>query len=540
MNRHFPVVAALLTSTLALSACGGDAVNASDQPRSGGTLVYATGDDEPTCLDPQKGGNVAQALLGTQFLQTLFYQNGSGEILPWLATGWKQAADGLSWSIEIRENVKFSDGTALDAEAVKANLDRIQAPQTLSNTGRLALQKIAKVEVTGPSTVRIDLHQPDGALLESLAQVWLPIESPTAFARGLDANCLKPVGTGPYMVESWTKQDSVTLVRNPFFTTPPPDAAHTGPAYLDKIVWRFVPDGTSRFAALQSGQVHVIDVVEPQNAAAVKGIPTLRTLIAARPGEPVELELNSGRAPFDDIRVRQAFFASIDVDGALRSVYLGTVQRATSLLSSATRFNVAAPPHVYDPAAAAALLDQAGWSSRDADGYRTRAGKRLSVVLPYSRFIPLETGFYEQLQATAKKTGFEVQLQPLETAKWWSVNNAWAYDAIPVYYTKNSPDVLRITYTTAALAESTPGSYHANTAHVKNADLDRLLEEAGRSSDDGRRAELYKQAQDLLGAGFYTLPIHDQQTRLAHQTKVKGLRLQPSLAMPDLYDAWIA
>ncbi|MEV6924830.1 ABC transporter substrate-binding protein [Dactylosporangium sp. NPDC051485] len=540
MNRHRYAVCALLLGSLTLSACGGTAADAGDQPRQGGTLVYATGDDEPTCLDPQKGGNVAQALLGTQHLQTLFYQNSSGEILPWLATSWKQAADGLSWTIEIRENVKFSDGTALDADAVKANLDRIASPQTLSNTGRLALAKVASVEVTGPHTVRVDLKQPDGALLESLAQVWLPIESPTAFARGLDTNCLHPVGTGPYMVESWTKQDSVTLVRNPFFTTPPPDVAHTGPAYLDKIVWRFVPDGTSRFAALQSGQVHVIDVVEPQNAVAAKGNPTLRTLIAPRPGEPVELELNTGRAPFDDIRVRQAFFASIDVAGALRSVYLGTVPQSTSLLSSATRFNVPAPRHAYDPAAAAALLDQAGWAGRDADGYRVRDGKRLSVVLPYSRFIPLENGFYEQLQATAKKTGFEVKLQPLETAKWWIANNTWAYDAIPVYYTKNSPDVLRITYTTAALAESTPGSYHANTVHLKSADLDRLLEEASQTSDDARRGSLYQQAQELLGAGSYTLPIYDQQTRLAHQTKVRGLRLQPSLAMPDLYDVWIA
>ncbi|MDX6742319.1 ABC transporter substrate-binding protein [Actinocorallia sp. A-T 12471] len=542
MRRTLPSLSVALLSTVLLAACGGGGGGedaASQTPKQGGTLVYATGDDEPTCLDPQSRGNVPQALLGSQYLESLFYQDEKGEILPWLATAWKVADDGLSWTVDLREDVRFSDGTPFDAAAVKVNIERVLDPATQSTTGRLALSKVAKVEATGEFTVRIDLRQPDGALLESLSQVWLPMESPTALKRSLEENCAAPVGTGPFKIESWTKQDNVTLVRNESYSTPPPGASHSGPAYLDKIVWRFVQDGTSRFAALQSGQVNVVDVLEPQNAVAAANVPTLKTLIQARPGEPVEIKLNIGRAPFDDAKVREAFFSSIDVAGALSSVYLGTVEQAKSPLSSATRYRADTVKHAYDPDAAAKLLDEAGWTAKDANGFRTKDGKTLTVTLPYANAIPLEPGFYEQVQATAKKVGFDVKLEPLETAKWWVKNYNWDYDAIPIYYTKNSADVLRITSTAAANAEDTPGGYHANNVRLKSAELDAILEKAGESSDDAERADLYRQAQQFLSDGHYVLPIYDQQTRLGYQSKVRGLRLLPSLSMPYFYDTWI-
>ncbi|GAB2842598.1 ABC transporter substrate-binding protein [Actinocorallia aurea] len=541
MRRILPPLSVAFLSTVLLAACGGaggeDAANLT--PKQGGTLVYATGDDEPACLDPQTRGNVPQALLGSQFLESLFYQDEKGEIQPWLASSWKVSDDGKAWTVDVRQDVKFSDGTPLNAEAVKVNIERVLNPDTQSTTGRLALSKVKSVEVTGEYTAVIHLLQPDGALLESLSQVWLPIESPTALKRSNEENCLSPVGTGPFKVESWTKQDNVTLVRNDSYATPPPGSSHTGPAYLDKIVWRFVPDGTTRYAALQSGQVNVVDVLEPQNAVAAKSVPTLATLIASRPGEPVEIKLNTGRAPFDDAKVREAFFSAIDVAGALKSIYLGTVEQAKSPLSSATRYRADTVKQSYDPDTANRLLDEAGWTTKDADGIRAKDGKALTVVLPYAATIPLEPGFYEQVQATAKKVGFDVRLQPLETAKWWVVNNDWEYDALPIYYTKNSADVLRITSLSSANTATTVGGYHSGNTALKSPELDALLEKAGESADDTERADLYRRAQELLSNGYYVLPVYDQQTRLGYETKVKGLRLLPSLSMPTFYDAWI-
>ncbi|GAA0433533.1 ABC transporter substrate-binding protein [Leifsonia naganoensis] len=533
---------ALVGGTALLSGCaaGGDAADSTAATaKTGGTLVYATGDDEPPCLDSANRGNVPQALLASQYLETLFYQDKDGTIEPWLAKSWKVAADGLSVDVTVRDGVTFSDGTPLTSEAVKANIERVVDGSTQSTTGRLALYAVKGVDIVDATTARINLSTPDSALLESLSQIWLPIESPTAIKRSLEENCVSPVGTGPFVVQSWTKQDNVTLVKNSHYTTPPPGAAHTGAAYLDKIVWKFVPDASARFAALQSGDADVIDTLQPENAVAAKGDPALAVLIGSRPGAPVQLTLNTTRAPFDDASVRKAFFESLDVDSALKSVYLGTVDRSTSLLSTSTRYGVSDVSVKYDPKDAGKLLDAAGWSARDSDGYRVKDGKRLTVVIPTTVFVPLSQAVYEQFQATAKKVGFDVQLNPQDSAGWWSQNYAWNYDAIPIYYTKNSADVLRIIYWSKNATSTTVNGYHSNNAGDLGPEIDGYLTQAEATTDDAQRAALYKKAQDAIAALNVTLPIYDQQTRLGYRADVKGIRFLPSLTLPSFYDAWL-
>lgn len=542
LTKTLVISSAIIAGLGLLSACAPSSTAAPEgdaTPKAGGTLVYATGDDEPPCLDPQNRGNIPQALLASQYLETLFFQDKDGNIQPWLAKSWKVADDGLSVDVTVRDDVTFTDGTPLTSEAVKANIERVLDPATQSTTGRLALYAVTGVDIVDDSTARIQLSTPDSALLESLSQIWLPIESPTALKRPLEENCASPVGTGPFIVKSWTKQDSVTLERNPNYTTAAPDAAHTGNAYLDTIIWKFVPDATARFAALQSGDADVIDTLQPQNAVTAKGDASLAVLIGSRPGAPVQLTLNTTRAPFDDAEVRKAFFESVDVEGALQSVYLGTVERSTSLLSSATRYGVSNVTSQYDPKDAAKLLDKAGWSERDSDGYRVKDGTRLTVTIPTSQFVPLADAVYEQFQATAKEVGFEVKLNPLDTAGWWGENYNWNYDAIPLYYTKNSADVLRIVYWSKNAASTTVGGYHSNNAGDLGAALDGYLTDAEKTTDDAERAELYKKAQDEVAGDYVTLPIYDQQTRLGYRADVQGVRFLPSLTLPSFYDVWL-
>lgn len=545
MPRFRPALAlaAATLSAFVLSSCASPAQNAEEpagEPVSGGTLIYATGDDEPPSLDPQNRGGVPQALLGSQVFESLFYQDEDGEILPWLASEWSEAEDGLSWEVTVRDDIEFSDGTPLNAEAVKVNIERVLDPATQSSTGRLALAKVTGVEVVDEFTARIALSEPDAALLESLSQVWLPIESPAAIARGFEENLVSPVGTGPFVFDSWVKQDSVTLVRNENYNTPTPGAGHEGPAYLDKIVWKFIPDPASRFAALQAGEVDVIDVIQPEHVVQAEAGGDLEVLIGSRPGNPVALSLNSGRAPFDDALVRQAFIESADIDSALESVYLGTVDRSTSILSSATKYGVDNVDYAFDPEHAAELLDDAGWTETDAQGYRVKDGQRLTVVIPATTAVPLSVGVLEQIQATAGEVGFDVQLQPLDTAAWWTANNNWEYDALPLYYTKNSADVLRLTFTSFGLDTETVGAYHSNNTALADDALDAILFEAGQVSDDQTRADLYEQAQELIVDGYYVLPIYDQQTRLGFRSDVEGIRLLPSLGLPSFTDVWLS
>jgi peptide/nickel transport system substrate-binding protein len=539
-TRSLPLLALASAGALLLAGCtaGGDASD-DGSPVDGGTLTYATGDAEPTCLDPHVGGNYPQALVSTQYLESLVSKDADGEIVPWLADSWEESDDGLSWTFTLRDGVSFTDGTPFDAAAVAANVAHLQDPETLSSTGYLALQKVTGVEAVDAQTARFDLSEPDSALLESLTQPWLAMESPEALQRPQDENCESPVGTGPFVVESWTKQDRVVLTRNDDYSSPPADAGHEGPAHLDEVVWRFIPDSAARYAALQAGQVDVIDNVQPDTLVAAGKDDSLDEIDAPRPGAANRIELNSGKAPFDDERVRQAFITGVEVNDGIDSLFFGTADRSYSPLSSVeplawsdeSLFDV-------DPDAAGDLLDEAGWTERDADGYRTKGGERLSLEFPVStnQSIPAEQSLFEQIQAGAKQLGIEVVLSPLDLSSWYGALAENDYDLVSAPYTKVGPDVLRILYDTAGITPA-PSGYFANLAQLSDPELDQLLTDAAATSDPDERADLYEQAQRTILESYTVLPLYDQQNHYLVRSSVTGVRALPPVSAVTLYDA---
>lgn len=547
-GRRPPLAFAAVVALLALTACGGP-VNAeaasgpSGEPVSGGTLVYATGDTEPACLDPIVSGNVPQALVSTQYLEPLFFQDEEGEIGPWLAKSWKWSKDRLALDIAVRQDIHFSDGQQLNADTIAKNVEYIKDPKTLSSTGILAVEKVSSVEIIDEFTARVHLSEPDNALLEHFAQVWVPIQSQRALARGMEANCLSPVGTGPFKVESWSKQQEVVLVRNDAYPTPAPTAEHSGPAYLDKIIWRFLPDHAARFAALQSGEVDVIDVLQPQNAVAAESDPALDTLIGSRPGHVVNLTLNTSAGPFTDRRVREALVRAVDVDAALKSIFMSTVPRSNSTLSSITKFNKQNPEnYAQDVDKANRLLDEAGWTARDGQGYRTKGGQRLSTTVIQNDSILVPVSVMEQFQNSAKSVGFELVINQEESSTFNERRYAWNYGIAPLYYTKNSPSVLNIVYDSANIPSVIKGGYHANnnglTGEAADA-IDKALRAAATVGDEKERGELYAKAQRLVDEQYLSLPIFDQQTRLGFRSDVEGVTLLSPLGMPTFYDTWL-
>ena len=540
MNRTLPSLVAAASALVLIAGCSATAP-ANTEPVSGGTLVYATGDAEPTCLDPHVGGNYPQALVATQYLESLVSKDSVGEIIPWLASEWSVADDGLSWDFTLRDDVTFTDGTPLTAEAVAANIAHLQDPETGSSTGYLAVQHVTGVEALDDTTARITLSQPDSGLLDSLSQPWLAIESPTALERTADENCASPVGTGPFVVTAWDRQESITLERNDDYTSPPADAAHEGVAYLDTIEWRFLPDSASRYAALQSGTVDVIDNVQPDTIVAAEGEDAIEELNAPRPGASNRIELNSGKAPFDDVLVREAFVRASNVDDSVTSLFFGTAERSYSALSSVEAFGTSDPSlFEYDQATAADLLDRAGWTETDAEGYRVKNGERLELDFPVStnQSIPAEVSLFEQLQATAKEAGFKVNLEPLDLSSWYTVLGENDYDLVSAPYTKVGADVLRILFDSDGTVPA-PSGYFANHSQVKDPALDALLRGANETTDDAERADLYAQAQEIILGGFYILPLYDQQNHYLLRSDVKGLRAMPTVSTPTLYDTWL-
>jgi peptide/nickel transport system substrate-binding protein len=542
VKRAVAPVISILAVALIASGCSAAPAPTSTTPVSGGTLVYASGDAEPDCLDPHVGGNYPQALVATQYLESLVSKNTAGDIIPWLATTWSESSDGLSWDFTLKKNVKFTDGTALTPDAIAANVAHVQDPATGSSTGYLALQKVTAVTAVSADVVRFTLSTPDSALLDSLSQPWLAIESATALKRSQAVNCESPVGTGPFVVKKWTHQQSISLVRNDDYTSPPADAAHTGRAYLKAIDWRFLPDSASRYAALQAGTVDVIDNVQPDTLVAAKKSNDLVAIDAPRPGASNRIELNSSIAPFDDAKVREAFIRSADVNDAVKSLFFGTAKRSYSPLSSVEKAGFSDPSLFdYDQKAAARLLDEAGWSTKNADGYRTKGGAVLEVSFPVStnQSIPAEQSLFEQLQATSKQAGFKVDLEPLDLSSWYGALGKNQYNLVSAPYTKVGPDVLRILFDSAGTIPA-PSGYFANHSQVKDPALDALLEKAAVSSDEAERLSLYKRAQQIVLKGFYILPLYDQQNHYLHRSLVKGLRAMPTVSTPTMYDSWLS
>lgn len=543
IHRSAKVFCLLLSSILVLGGCaaGGSNARHPGQPVQGGTLIYAT-NKEPTCLDPHVSGDMPQVFVAQQFLDSLVSQDDKGNIGPWLATSWEVSPDGKSYTFRLRDDVAFTDGTKFDANAVKANLDHMKNPKTQSSTAGGYIRQYVGTEIVDPYTARVRLTEPYAAFLEVLAQGFLGIESPTALQRSREENCARPVGSGPFIVQRWDHQDKVVMTRNPGYRWAPPTARHQGPAHLDGIEWKFIPEPSVRFASLQAGEVDVIEGLPPENHEAARRNPALELILANRPGNPTNLTLNTTREPFRDIRVREAFIRASDVQGALDSVYFKEFSRSGGPLSSATRFydpQFEGTGH-FDIGQANALLDAAGWTARDDAGYRTKNGRRLSAELPVvSTSSPSEITLYEQIQASAKQAGFDIRLQMMDKTSETQRQASWKYDLSARYWNTNTADVLRIVFGSEFLTPAGVGGYHQNTAGFNNPEFDSVMKQALGTQDPQRRRDLYSQAQRIAAANYLQLTLYPQDTRLAAYRTAYGVRLEPSLSVTSLYDAWV-
>ncbi|ROS59884.1 peptide/nickel transport system substrate-binding protein [Curtobacterium sp. PhB172] len=532
VQKTVAAVASATAVVLVLAGCSGAGTSTTNsKPVTGGTLTYASGDAEPTCLDPHVGGNYPQALLATQYIEELVGLE-DGEPTPELATKWTTSDDGKTLTFTLRDDVTFTDGTPFDAAAVVANIEHVQDPATASSTGYLALQSITKATATDDHTVTLTLSRPDSALLESFSQPWVGMESPKALEREQATNCESPVGTGPFEVTGWKHGDRVTLTKNSDYwgTTKP---------RLSGITWRFLPDATSRYAALQSGQVDVIDNAQPDQLKAASAKGAIRDLDAPRPGASNRLELNSGHGVFRDEAVRQAFIAGAEIDPGLQSLFLGTAKRSYSVLSSAEPLAYSEKSRFdYSPTKAKQLLDDAGWKV-GSDGIRVKDGQQLTVTFPVStnQSVPAERSLFQQIQASEKAVGFKVVLDELDLSSWYAALAANEYDVVSAPYTKVGPDVLRILYDSASI-EPAPSGYFANLAQLDDPALDTLLEQAARTSDADERADLYEQAQKTILASDTVLPLYDQQNHFLVRSAVHGIQTT-SVSTPWFGTAWI-
>lgn len=518
------------TSSPALAERGGS-------PAPGGTIVYAHY-QEPPCL---YGGWVQQAYLSRQVLDSLVSQLDDGEIVPWLATDWSVSDDQLVWTFHLKEGVRFTDGTPLDAQAVVDNLEFWMRDAGNSTVVAHIGAYYESSRALDETTVEVRLSKPFAPLLSVLSQAYFGIQSPTALARGSEANCEEPIGSGPFVVESWERGDRVTFVRNPDYSSAPANARHQGPAYVDRVEWRFVPDGTARYGALTTGEADVVyDVPTPHWAAAQEQFEVQQYVT---PGRPVALGLNTVAGPFADKRVRQAFAYGTDRRAAVESAFGGVIPyEGNGSISQSTPGYApdVAEAYPYDPERAVRLLEEAGWTEVDEEGYRVKDGERLTVRIVYAAgaIITAEGAtVLENVQNQAKDVGFEVVLEPVtrDTLASGAYSEPDTYDARPGYWTSPSASVLYITFR-QHLPPDSPN--FSNSSFYNNPELEDVIVRANSTLDRAEREALYRQAQRIISDDAASIGLYVQTTSLAVAPHLRDVWIEASQGEPVFHDAW--
>ena len=469
-----------------------------------------------------------------QMFDPLIASDGSNKLFPGLATSWDVAPDGKSVTLKLRSDVGFHDGTPFDAEAVKFTFDTIADPKTASEAAVTQLGPYAGTEVIDPHTVRVTYSQPFGAALASYAEGTLAPVSPTAVKRlGNQAFSRAPVGAGPFRFVSWEEGRQVVLERFDKYNWAPGYNANTGPSAVQRVITRFIPDASTRVAALEAGEIDISDATPILDMKRFGDLRGYRTMIGNAAGIPFGLELNGSRGIFADVRVRRALAMAVDRKALTENLYFGLIDPAYGPLSKGTPGYWAGTEDLYkpDPKAAMALLDQAGWKPGP-DGVRVKDGQRLSGF--YGAPPPLEPDTAVELQAVARRVGFDLKVETITFARNQALVFDNAFDMLPVRWIQADPTCLENLFSSANIPS--PGRYRYNWMQLNDAKLDALLAEGRAVTDPDKRAAVYAEAQKIIMDSALWFPVHNQVQTVAYRAEKKGYHFARASWIALFYD----
>jgi peptide/nickel transport system substrate-binding protein len=439
--------------------------------QAAGTLRIGMQDD-PDALDPAQGGTYAGRIVFASLCDKLVDIDAKLDIVPQLATSWTWSADARSLTLTLRDGVTFHDGAAMDAEAVKANLDRFRtAPESVR---KAELKAVTAVDVIDPRTVRITLAQPFAPLLAVLSDRAGMMLSPRTLAAGRDI-AAHPVCSGPFRFVERTPLDHITLERFPGYW-------NAAAIAFDRIVFRPIGDSTVRFVNLQTGALDLIEEMAPSDVARAKADPKLRFTGQTSLGYET-ISINVGHAPGNanplgtDARVRAAFEAAID-RGIINQVALEGlfVPDNQAELPTSRYYDAAHPTPGRDVARAKALLKEAGLEG-------------VTVTLRMAN-TPRETQIGEIMQSMLAEAGITLKLLPSETNTMIDAMNRGDYQASIVTWSGRADPDFNVSLFLASDGFQNWGRY-ANPA------FDDLLSRARSATDPAVRAPLYHQAASV-------------------------------------------
>ncbi|MEK4528629.1 MULTISPECIES: ABC transporter substrate-binding protein [Paenibacillus] len=545
MNRSiswmkYMALAAVLV--IVLSGCGatGGSTNSTAQASGGGQAGQAEGGNltfalatSPDTLDPHRSGLAVTVRAIRTIYDNLVVQLPDGSIKPWLATEWSVSKDGKSYTFKLREGVKFHDGTPFNAEAVKYNLDRVIDPATKAANSLALIRPYSSSEVIDEYTIKVNLESPSQAFLGNLSQALLGIVSPTAAQKYGDQLGKNPVGTGPYTFVKWDENADIVVAKNKDYNWGPETVENKAAPHVDTITFKIVPEEATRIGSVQSSQVLAAETVPPQNIAALKNDPNQQLLQANTVGLPYTLFFNLRKAPWDDVKVRQAVQSAVDVDSIVKTLYLGNYERAWSALSPGILGYDASLEGSINPDINKAnqLLDEQGWV-KGADGIRAKDGQKLTLrYVDGSPNREKRNDIAAIIQQQLKQVGIAVEVEITKDIATVIYQN-WDYDLYGNSQVNSDPNALYAFYHTSAEGE------RPTLSGLSDPKIDELLEQGAVETDPDKRVQIYNQIQQYLIEQAVILPIYVFPYTVAASKKVEGIKFD-SLGYPLFNDVRI-
>jgi peptide/nickel transport system substrate-binding protein len=504
-------------------------------PKKGGELIITTW-DEHASMDPIHTGGASDDLLPMEGDNILYFGNDL-KFYPGLAESWQMSSDGMSYTFNLKQGVKFWDGTAYDATALKYNLDRITSTSIRGAIG-LSLRNIYKdTEIVNANTARVLLTQPYGPFLYALSLPHYVQVSPTAAAKlGKDFE-QHPVMSGPYIFDEWIPKSTVTLHRNPDYTWGSPIFKNQAQGYPDKITFRLIADSPTREATLETGEVHLARDLEPQEYMIAEKAGKYQMGRFTKTGTPWAFVFNITLPVVSEFAVRQAVEYAIDQDDLVKVLWNSFYKAAHTQLSPGTLGYTPDQFYATDRKKAASILEEAGWKL-GSDGIREKNGTKLqwtmNIINPAVQAMPIKN--MEVVQAQLRTIGMQMDIKQWDTAPLFAalvkgdqiqgvISGAGAVGP--------EPDGMRARFNSADF-----GHNFAQMSGVQDKDIDAQLLAGAKETDPAKRQAIYEKLVRWVNEQALVVPMWYTENDMAAQPFVRDVKIHVNANL-YLRDTWL-
>jgi len=452
------------------------------EPQYGGTL-YTAG-NEPSNLNPILLTDGPSSTVAERIYETLVcYEPGLTGFREGLARSW-ESPDELTWVFHLQESVLWHDGTPFTAADVKYTFEKVLDPAT--GAARMTnFAQIDTIEVIDDLTVQFNLAAPTPFFLDDLALIGHIICESYTEAVGMDATIREPMGTGPFVFDEWAPGQYVRVVANENYWR--------GRPYLDAFIVKVIPEAAVQFAALETGEVHMIGG-SMADVSTVEADPNL-TVFLNPIVQFVQAGFNFTYEPLQDLRVRTALFNAIDRPAVNEAIFYGysyvpnsPMPRMQGMYYDEAVNDKYAELYRYDPTAAVALLADAGWTDTDGDGFVDKDGENMHLVI----LVPSGGVELEQISVILNTQfaaiGVSSEIKTVEFGTWLDMAFAGEFGIDIVQYGVGFTPALQEQY------HHSQGPF--NLQFYSNILVDSLLESGKTATDLARRQEYYYQYQE--------------------------------------------